>query len=922
MTWSSFYKTFPFWLLLLLLVAFALRIFQLDGQSIWWDEGISLHLATSSVGDIITDRLNNIHPPLYFFILKGWLSLVGVNAFTARYLSVLASWIQVAAVFVIARRWFSLRTAAAAALLTTLSAVSVIYGQEIRVYAMLSLIYLALLALTRELARPAPLPTNRRMGLWIALGLVTWIGLHLHYITLFVVAYVSAWAIVTFARQQRLPDLRRWLLVLILVGLASLPWFLAVWQNRSAVQGEANAGTFVAEPVPFGFLLAQVWVFHLTGLAGALARPAVRLLAGVTFVSFLLLILARLTQKETRRNTAVLLAHWLVPLSSTLVVWTVRSFSHPRYVSMFAPGLILLIAYLILPPNNRSGQYWTRLADLFAITLATALIISSLWGLWLYFVDPGVAKDDVRGVAHYLQETAASDDLILVPDTDYALQFEYEGPATIAMPELQDPEGGWANLTLLTGETRRVFLMDYRRGTRDWQEVLPFALEKAGTMVKEADFDGLVVRTYELDEPLSAPQVTSKQANFGPLMLMGSWIEQDAPPGGPLTLALRWQLRTPFAEDAQVALRLLDKTSWPLATEDALLLDRDGRPSSQWRVTEPVTTYHQLALPAAIPPLAYDLLVQVYVANGADIRPLDLLDEQNAPQGQEYLIGETQLGTLPAGKTAKLQEPPIAPWAQPVEAAPGLTLLAAKLSNKSLSPGQPLIVHLLWQATDVPLPDLQPELALIQAANELIVSTSAPANGRYPTTLWSKGEQIYEHRQIVIPADAAGEANLMLRLGDKELELGEVDITYQEHSFTQPPVDTLLDAQFGEVARLIGFNLSRDKTTSGEIIPLTLTWQSLSTGTETDFVVFAHLLDGEGRLIGQHDSPPANGTRPTRSWLAGEFIVDHHDISLRENDYRGQAKIEIGLYDPLTGIRLQLSDGSDQLILPVTLNVE
>ncbi|MBW7958686.1 MAG: hypothetical protein H3C69_03930, partial [Candidatus Promineofilum sp.] len=78
----------------LLLLAFALRLLRLDYQSLWWDEGISLHLATSGFGEIIRDRLDNIHPPLYFFILKGWLALVGVSPFTGRYLSTLASLTQ------------------------------------------------------------------------------------------------------------------------------------------------------------------------------------------------------------------------------------------------------------------------------------------------------------------------------------------------------------------------------------------------------------------------------------------------------------------------------------------------------------------------------------------------------------------------------------------------------------------------------------------------------------------------------------------------------------------------------------------------------------------------------------------------------------------------------------------------------------
>ena len=225
---STANKRHSFWLLALLLLAFALRILLLDAQSIWWDEGISLHLGVSSVADIIQDRLHNIHPPFYFILLKGWLTGGSVGAFTGRSLSVMASWLQVAVILAISRRWFSQRTGTAALLLATFSAVSIIYGQEIRVYAMLALIYLLLLAVTQELTRSDREEGKRRSGPWLALGLLMWLGLHLHYIVLFVAAYVSAWALLTFIRQRRWVDFRRWLLLLYLVALASLPWFSAV----------------------------------------------------------------------------------------------------------------------------------------------------------------------------------------------------------------------------------------------------------------------------------------------------------------------------------------------------------------------------------------------------------------------------------------------------------------------------------------------------------------------------------------------------------------------------------------------------------------------------------------------------------------------------------------------------------------------
>ncbi len=109
---------------------------------------------------------------------------------------------------------------------------------------LLALIYLLLLAVTRELTSPAGEAGERRAGLWLALGLTTWVGLHLHYMVIFVVVYVSAWALFIFVRQRRWVDFRRWLLVMYLVGLASLPWLLAVLRNWTNVRSEAVAGTF------------------------------------------------------------------------------------------------------------------------------------------------------------------------------------------------------------------------------------------------------------------------------------------------------------------------------------------------------------------------------------------------------------------------------------------------------------------------------------------------------------------------------------------------------------------------------------------------------------------------------------------------------------------------------------------------------
>ena len=98
---------------------------------------------------------------------------------------------------------------------------------------------------------------------------------------------------------------------------------------------------------------------------------------------------------------------------------------------------------------------------------------------------------------------------------------------------------------------------------------------------------------------------------------------------------------------------------------------------------------------------------------------------------------------------------------------------------------------------------------------------------------------------------------------------------------------------------------------------ITLTWHLPSDEIQTAYTVFVHLVSQDGRIVAQSDSAPANGTRPTSDWLAGEYIVDPHELLWREADFRGPVTVSVGLYDFHSGKRLLLADGSDHLSLPV-----
>ena len=945
-------------LLLLLLGAYALRLYRLDGQSLWWDEGISLHLATSSAADIIRDRLANIHPPLYFFLLKGWLALVGVSPFTGRYLSVLAGLLQVTLVFAAARAWgrgsprgsalkrastnegagpFVVERFSAAAWLAAglmlLSPLSVVYSQEIRVYALLPVVYLALLLLAgRWLA-------DGRRG-WAglaALGAVAWVGLHLHYIALFGVAAVGVWGVLVLLRRRDGAGLRRWLAAWVLVGVGSLPWLLAVAANWPAVRAEAAAGTFTTEPVPLPFLLAQVWVFHLTGLAGALSSAFVQ---GAAAVAALLLggLLAavggdglkrRQDAGEPRAQAGVVLrvaAFWVLPLLGGLLVWSVRSFSHPRYITMFAALLVPLAALLMAAARS-------SLRRVAAALLGLCLVALSLWGLGQQFFDPATAKPDVRGAARFLEATAAPDDLILIPDTDWSLPFEYRGATPVLMPAItQSPYDPHADLTAALDCTAgqpcarsgRVFVLDYPRGTRDWQSRLPFELARRGHWAATTDLGDVVVKEYRLGNragPLpacDAPDVTRPAARFGPLALTGAWLGQGAASDSAVAVALCWRLEE-AASDAAASLVLRDPlTGEVVAQQDTPLLDGDGAPAGQWRPGDAVITYHVLPLPPGTPPLSFSLALGVY-ENGAEIQLLEARDAAGAPLGRLLPLGDVALSP-PVGLPASpygMAGPGL--LSAPTVAVDGLQLLGLSAPPGPFRPGQAIRVRLTWQG-EGQLGDVRPSVALEVGGAVVAENADAPAQGRYPTDRWAAGERVTEVRDLRVPAEAVGAAELVVRVSGEPLATIPVEIAGATAEFAPPTAVVAAEATFGDAIRLIGFD-PPDTVDSSHPVPITLYWRAATGDIPIGYTVFVHLLSDDGRLIAQSDAVPAGGARPTNEWLMEEYVTDTHELIWRETGYSGPARLAVGLYDPLTGARLATADGGDLFLLPITVTV-
>ena len=70
-----------------LLAAFALRIWRLGDQNVWWDEGLSIWAVRLGWKPMTLWTAADVHPPVYFWLLHAWVQFAGESEFAARFIS-------------------------------------------------------------------------------------------------------------------------------------------------------------------------------------------------------------------------------------------------------------------------------------------------------------------------------------------------------------------------------------------------------------------------------------------------------------------------------------------------------------------------------------------------------------------------------------------------------------------------------------------------------------------------------------------------------------------------------------------------------------------------------------------------------------------------------------------------------------------
>ncbi|HLF28660.1 MAG TPA: glycosyltransferase family 39 protein [Anaerolineae bacterium] len=338
-------------LLIVIAIGAVLRLINLGGRPLWYDEAFSMLYARLPYDAMLQGTLAqaqgaaaDVHPLFYYSTLHTWLQVFGDSPAGARWLSLVFSVGTIGLAYALMRELFDRRVGLMAALFLALSPFQIAYGQEARMYAQLGFWGAATLWAFVRGAR-----TNSWKA-WLAFGLCGAALLYSHNLAFAFLAALGLFVVARFVMGLARRVLRTALLTGAITGGLIMGALFSPWLSQLPAQFSRIAQAYWVPP-PTGATFVQTLIAFGFWTDNQAAPPllAAALLAGS--ILLVALIAHELVQRRREFDARVGL---LVTL-------------------LFVPILVLVvISYALKPIYLIRGLMPSQLAFLLLAAWATA----------------------------------------------------------------------------------------------------------------------------------------------------------------------------------------------------------------------------------------------------------------------------------------------------------------------------------------------------------------------------------------------------------------------------------------------------------------------------------------------------------------------------------------------------------------------
>lgn len=358
-------------------VGLILRLWTLDHKSPWLDEAASWQFATSSLKDLMWSTSTDVHPPLYFLLLKAWIGVWGDSLVALRALSVLGGMAVLLLTYRLATQFVPRGVALAVLAWCAVSPLTVYYSQEARMY---GLAMASALGACYGYVRWVDSEYRNRWAL-AGYAAAAVFAMYIHYFTVLLLAAIGLHAIALRIRRRRRWPWRDWVWAHAAMVVVYLPWISTAafqiergqsWWRRPinpvedipsyaltlihelgvSTLGVQLVGTYT------GPLVVALLTVGLAGLAGAAFKNTHdRLLATITLVPLALGLALLLTGGHME------LSRYLSYTAPLMIIGAARGLAALEVRPTAAAALMLVGAVAVLPSLDRYYAAHTKDSD-------------------------------------------------------------------------------------------------------------------------------------------------------------------------------------------------------------------------------------------------------------------------------------------------------------------------------------------------------------------------------------------------------------------------------------------------------------------------------------------------------------------------------------------------------------------------------
>ena len=315
-------------------------------SNIWFDEAYSVGMANHNLGDIWNIGKNDVHPVLYYWMLRIVNILTNGSVLAYRLFSVLPVALLGLLGITHIKKDFGEKTGILFSFFCYFLPMMAVYANQIRMYSWALLIVSVLAIYTYKIYKGQSSKKN-----WIIFGITSLASLYIHYYGLMAAGLINVFLLIHFIIKKRWKELKIQIVLGIIQVIAYIPWLIALLSQMEQI----SHGFWIGFTFPN--TIYEILGCQMNGTLNSTKDLAIGFSVNMLlFIALIVVAVKNRNNKEfdfkpSKYACIIYFAVILAALIITAILWT--SILYYRYLFVITGLYIFAVSHILAQSNAK-----------------------------------------------------------------------------------------------------------------------------------------------------------------------------------------------------------------------------------------------------------------------------------------------------------------------------------------------------------------------------------------------------------------------------------------------------------------------------------------------------------------------------------------------------------------------------------------